>query len=57
MKRKQITQSLKRPASEYALFVKANFAGAYAAALKQTSDKRQAFGLAVRTLAKKYKSH
>ena len=56
MKRKQIRQSLKGPASKYALFVKAHFAGAYAAALEQTSDRKQAFRLANQAVVKKYKS-
>jgi len=55
-KRDAIRATFKKPAGKYALFVKKNFAAAYAAALKKSSDKKVAFKAASQAVAKKYKS-
>ena len=56
VKKNAVRQSFKRTPSKYALFVKKNFATAYADAKKKTSDVKQAFKLATAAVAQKYKS-
>ena len=55
-KRTAIRQSLKRPPSVYALFVKKHFTAEYAAAMKSGLPRKEAFATATRAVAKKYRS-
>ncbi|KAJ9448554.1 hypothetical protein DIPPA_15346 [Diplonema papillatum] len=54
--RQKVRSSLKRPPSKYAVFVKQHFAAAYAAAMKTTTDRREAFKVASKQVSAKYKS-
>ena len=55
-KRTAIRQSLKKPATKYALFVKKHFTAEYTAALKSGLPHKEAFATATRAVAKKYRS-
>ncbi|KAJ9471350.1 hypothetical protein DIPPA_11115 [Diplonema papillatum] len=54
--RQKVRASFKKAPSKYALYVKQNFAAAYAAATRKTNDKKQAFNMATKEVAMKYKS-
>ena len=55
-KRQATRKTFKKPPTKYALFVKKNFPAAYAAALKQTTNKKNAFKIATKAVAQKYKA-
>ena len=55
-KRTAIRESLKKPPSKYALFVKKHFTAEYTAALKSGLPRKEAFATATRAVAKKYRS-
>ena len=55
-KRTAIRQSLKKPATKYALFTKKHFTAEYTAAMKSGLPQKETFANATRAVAKKYRS-